>query len=240
MRGTGRKEPFIEGLKDGIPICLGYFAVSFAFGIQASEVGLSAFDAGMLSLLNVTSAGQAAGLGVIAASGSYVEMALVQLVINIRYLLMSTALSQKIDPELPTRHRLGIAYGVTDEIFGASIRRGGRLTPWYSYGITLISVAGWVTGTVLGAAAGRILPERITSALGVALYGMFIAIVIPPAKRDRAVLAAVLGGVLLSSLLTWAPVVREVSSGTRIIAVTVAVAALCAVIWPREEEAADA
>lgn len=227
-----KKENFLNGLKDGIPICLGYFAVSFAFGIQAADINLSPFQAGLLSLLNVTSAGQFAGLAVIASQGSYIEMAMLQAVINLRYLLMSAALSQKLDPDTPTYHRLGIAFGVTDEIFGISVLRRGMLSPFYSYGATIISVFGWVSGTVTGAAAGEILPQKLISALGIALYGMFIAIIIPPARESRPVLITVIAGMLISAVFTYAPLMRDFSGGMRIIIVTVLVAAAAAVWRP--------
>ncbi|MDO4804442.1 MAG: AzlC family ABC transporter permease [Lachnospiraceae bacterium] len=223
---------FKEGIRDGVPICLGYFAVSFAFGIQAADIHLSPFQAGLLSLLNVTSAGQFAGLAVIAQAGTYLEMAVLQAIVNLRYLLMSAALSQKLSPETPTAHRLGIAYGVTDEIFGISVLRKGDLSPFYSYGAIFISVFGWVAGTVLGASAGAILPQRLISALGIALYGMFIAIIIPPAREDRTVLATVIGGMALSTVFTYAPFVKDISGGMRIIIVTVVVASVAAVARP--------
>ena len=223
---------FAAGLKDGIPICLGYLAVSFAFGIQAVLSGLTVFEASAISLLNVTSAGQFAGLGVMTGGGTYIEMAAVQLVINLRYALMSAAISQKLDSSVGTGHRMGIAYGMTDEIFGISAARKGRLSPFYSYGAILISVFGWVLGTFLGAYSGQILPDRLISALGVALYGMFVAIVVPVAMEDKKILMAVLAGVILSTLFYYLPVLRDISAGMRIIIVTVIVAGAAAVIFP--------
>lgn len=225
------------GLKDGLPICMGYFGVSFAFGIQASDIHLTAFQAGMLSLLNLTSAGQFAGLSVIANAGSYAEMVLVQLIINLRYLLMSTALSQKLSSDTPTIKRLGIAYGVTDEIFGVSILKRGELSPSYFYGLTMISASGWTAGTVLGASAGAVLPEKLISALGIALYGMFIAIIIPPARQEKPVLFAVLSAMALSTAFYYFPILKNISGGMRIIIVTAAVALFCAAVWPYEENA---
>ncbi len=223
---------FRDGLKDGIPICLGYLAVSFAFGIQAVVSGLSVFDASLISLLNVTSAGQFAGIGVIAASGTYLEMAAVQFIINLRYALMSAAISQKLDTSVKTGQRMGIAYGMTDEIFGISAARKGKLSPYYSYGATVISVFGWVLGTFLGAFSGQILPDKLIDALGVALYGMFIAIVVPVAREDKKVLIAVLFAIALSCLFYYAPVLKEISSGMRIILVTLVAAGGAAVVFP--------
>lgn len=223
---------FKDGVKDGIPIALGYFAVSFAFGIQAVKVGLSVFQATLISLSNVTSAGQFAGISVIAAAGSYLEMAGVQFVINLRYMLMSAALSQKIDPKLPTYKRLGIAFGVTDEIFGVSITRPGVLAPAFSAGVIITAVSGWVLGTFLGAFSGEILPARLISALGVALYGMFIAIVVPPSKDDRNIAVAALLAVIASAVFTYAPALKDISSGTRIIIVTVLISVIVALLFP--------
>ena len=180
-----RKMDFAAGIQDGIPICLGYIAVSFTFGIMAKNAGLSTWEAVLISLTNLTSAGQFAGLSLITASASYFEMAFTQLIINLRYSLMSCALSQKIDNHYPFFHRFLIAYGVTDEVFGVSVSRPGRITPWYSYGVMALAAPGWTLGTFLGVVSGNILPDRIVSALSVALYGMFISINIPPARDFR-------------------------------------------------------
>ena len=229
----GQKKYFF---RDGIPIGIGYFAVSFAFGIQAADINLSPFQAGLISLMNVTSAGQFAGLAVIAQAGTYIEMAVLQFIVNLRYLLMSAALSQKLSPDTKTIHRLGIAYGVTDEIFGISIARKGLLDPRYSYGAILAAVSGWVGGTVLGASAGAILPEKVVSALGVALYGMFLAIIIPPAREERPVFIAVVSGMALATVFWYMPGLRSLSQGMRIILVTVIVAGICAALWPVDDE----
>ena len=179
-----RKQYFSSGLKDGMPICFGYFAVSFAFGIQAAGIGLSVFEASVLSALNVTSAGQFAALAIIASGASLIELAFTQLIINLRYFLMSCALSQKLSPSLPLGHRLGIAYGMTDEIFAVSVSQREPLSPFYSYGLIAVAIPGWVLGTALGAAAGNILPTVLTNALGIAIYGMFIAIILAACKRE--------------------------------------------------------
>lgn len=150
-----RKQYFLSGLKDGMPICFGYFAVSFAFGIQAAGIGLSVFEASVLSALNVTSAGQFAALAIIASGASLIELAFTQLIINLRYFLMSCALSQKLSPSLPLGHRLGIAYGMTDEIFAVSVSQREPLSPFYSYGLIAVAIPGWVLGTALGAGGGQ-------------------------------------------------------------------------------------
>ena len=194
------RSAFGKGLVHGIPIGLGYLSVSFGFGILAVKAGLSVLEASLVSLTNLTSAGQAAGVDVIAAGGSLLEMALVQFTINIRYALMALSLSQKLDSSFTFPHRLLAAYGITDEIFGVCASQEEPLRPSYMYGIISISTAGWVTGTFLGAAAGELLPPAVSSALGIVLYGMFLAIIVPPARRERSVLIVVAVAALLSGI----------------------------------------
>ncbi|MGN0578783.1 MAG: AzlC family ABC transporter permease, partial [Ruminiclostridium sp.] len=183
---------FFKGLYHGIPIALGYLSVSFGFGIMAVKAGLSILAAVGISVTNLTSAGQAAGVAIIAAGGSYIEMALTQLVINIRYSLMGLSLSQRLDKSFTTPHRLLASFGITDEIFAVASAQPGKVTPWYMYGLILISFLGWSGGTLLGAAAGQFLPAEITDAMGIVLYGMFLAIIIPPARKEKSVLTAVI------------------------------------------------
>ncbi len=225
---------FRDGLRDGIPICLGYLAVSFAFGIQAMKAGIGVLDATLISLTNVTSAGQFAGLGVIASSGTYGEMAGVQLIINLRYALMSASISQKLSG-VGIPKRLLMAHGMTDEIFGISAARK-KLTPYYTYGAMLVSISGWVFGTFLGAFSGQILPERLINALGVALYGMFIAIVVPVAKEDKKILSAVVLACVLSAVFACTPFLKEISAGLRIIIVTLLVAGGAAAVFPMKPD----
>lgn len=227
-----RKQHFTAGIQDGIPICLGYLAVSFTFGIMAKKVGVSIFDTVLISITNVTSAGQFAGLSLIASTASYIEMAITQLIINLRYSLMSCALSQKIDSKAPFFHRFLIAYGVTDEIFGVSVSKEGKISPFYSYGVISISVGGWVLGTFLGILSGNILPPRAISALSVALYGMFIAIIIPPAKGNRILAGIIILSMTASLLFTEAPILQNISSGFRIIIITLVIAGLAAWFFP--------
>ena len=224
-------------MRDGMPVCFGYFAVSFAFGIQASGIGLSVLESSVLSAMNVTSAGQFAALGIIAAGASYIELAFTQLIINLRYFLMSCALSQKLSPKMHPLHRFGIAYGVTDEIFALSVAQPAPLSPFYSYGLIAVAIPGWILGTLFGAVAGNILPAVLTNALGVALYGMFIAIVVPPAKENKVVAASALVAMALSALFTFAPFLNRISSGFRIILITVLVSAVAALFFPVEEPA---
>ena len=183
---------FSEGVRDGLPICLGYLSVSFAFGIAAVGLGLSLPEAVLISMCNVTSAGQLAGAPIIAAFGSLVELVLTQLVINLRYALMSVSLSQRLGETVRFRDRFWIGFCVTDEIFGVSSAKEGAVGRLYMAGLILTPFLGWTAGTLLGAAAGHILPQMLISALGVAIYGMFVAIVVPPAKEEKPVLAAVL------------------------------------------------
>lgn len=227
------KKDFIKGLRDGIPICLGYLSVSFGFGILATGLGLSVLAAVGISLTNLTSAGQVAGVGIIAAGGSLIEMALTQFVINIRYSLMGISLSQKLDGNFNTFHRLAASFGITDEIFAVAVAQPS-VSPYYMYGLTVISAIGWVSGTFLGAAAGNILPASVSSALGIVLYGMFLAIIIPPAKKNRGVLAAVLAAAFLSIIFKY--VLTAVSGGFAVIICAVLSAALCAALFPVKDE----
>ena len=233
-------QQFKEGIRDGMPIALGYLAVAFTLGIQAKEAGMGIAEATVMSLVNVTSAGEFAALKIIGSASSYLEMALSQLIINLRYMLMSFALSQKVSPELPVPHRMGMAFGVTDEIFGISVAREGHLNPCYNYGAMSIAIPGWTLGTFLGVLMGNVLPEGVVSALSVALYGMFLAIIIPKAREDKHVLAAVIVAMAASWLCTKLPVIRDISAGTQIILLTVVIALAAAVAFPVcEEEAAE-
>lgn len=229
---------FKKGLYHGVPIALGYLSVSFGFGIMSVRLGLGVLETVIISITNLTSAGQAAGVGIIAAGGTLLEMAMTQLVINLRYALMALSLSQKLGDKFTTPHRLAVSFGITDEIFAVSSVQSEKLQPAYMYGLILISALGWTLGTALGAAAGSILPEVITDAMGLVLYGMFLAIIIPPARENRAVLAAVLIAAGISVLFYY--VFTAVSSGFAIIISSVAAAAVCALLFPlRDEEVAS-
>lgn len=227
---------FKRGIQDGIPIGLGYFAVSFTFGMMAVSGGLTAWQAVLISLTNLTSAGQFAGLGIIIAGGSMWEMALTQLVINLRYCLMSFSLSQKLEKNISTGHRLAVAFGVTDEIFGVSASQEGRLSPWYNYGVMSMAIPGWTLGTLVGAVLGNVLPGFLVSALNVAIYGMFLAVIIPPAKKNKSVLGVVIGAMAISTVFAVVPVLNKVSSGFVIIITTLIVAGLAAHFSPIPEE----
>ncbi len=225
---------FKKGLINGIPIALGYLSVSFGFGIMAVQKGLSVFSAVMISVTNLTSAGQAAGVEIIAAAGTIVEMILTQLIINIRYSLMGISLSQKLDKSFTVPHRLAASFGITDEIFAVASAQVHPVTPPYMYGLILISFLGWSTGTLLGAAAGEILPPIITSAMGIVLYGMFIAIIIPPARKEKSVLLVVVLAAAISVLFRY--VFTGVSSGFAIIISACIAAAVGALLFPAKEE----
>ncbi|WP_235829602.1 AzlC family ABC transporter permease [Clostridium nigeriense] len=227
---------FKKGFRDGIPIALGYIAVSFTFGIAAKNSGLTVFQSVLMSITNLTSAGQFAGVGLIAVSSSYIEMAITQLVINLRYCLMSCSLSQKLDKNTSLIHRFLIATGITDEIFAVSICIEGKLNPFYNYGVFSAAIPGWAIGTLLGGLSGSIFPPRILSALSVALYGMFIAIIIPPAKKDKIILAVVIISMALSFLFTKLPILNEISSGFRIIILTTVIAGGAAILFPLKED----
>ncbi len=231
-----------EGFRDGIPIGLGYLAVSFSLGVAARNAGLSAFQGFLVSLLNNASAGEYAGFTVIAANGAYFEIFLMTLIANARYLLMSCALSQKFSPDTPLIHRILVGYDVTDEIFGITIARPGMLDPFYSYGAILIAAPAWAGGTALGVIAGNLLPARAVSALSVALFGMFLAVIIPPARKNRVIALFVLISFAASFAATYLPLISRLSDGTRTIILTVLISAIAAILFPvnEEEEAKNA
>ncbi len=224
-----------KGIRDGIPISLGYLAVSFTFGIAAKEAGISVMQAIIMSATNLTSAGQFASLGLINASAGYLEMAVTQLIINLRYSLMSCVLSQKLSRETSFIHRFLIAIGVTDEIFGVSAHIDGKLNPYYTYGLISVALPGWTLGTFLGILSGNLLPERILSALSVALYGMFIAVIIPPARHNRIIAGIIIVSMFFSLMFTKLPILMLISPGFRIIILTVVIAGLAAILFPVKE-----
>ncbi len=223
------------GVQCGWPVGVGYFSVSFGFGAMAAAQGVAPWEATLISLTNLTSAGQFAGLTLVVACATLWEMVLTQLVINSRYALMSLALSQRMGERIGLLPRLLIAFFNTDEIFALAMARKEPLTVPYLLGMGLLPILGWTGGTLLGALAGSVLPVAIRTALGVMLYGMFIAVVVPPAKKDRDVLAAVLLAMALSCLFAWAPVLNRLSEGLAIVVCTVVAAAICAAVLPVKE-----
>ena len=242
MSDAKRSTPawFRKGLHDGIPICMGYFAVSFTLGIAAKAIGMTAPQSFWMSAGMVASAGEFAALVLIQSGAGVIEMITTTLIVNLRYLLMSTALSQKLSPDLPIRHRFFTAYCITDEIFGLCSAVDGYLNPFYAYGITLISVAGWTSGTVLGVLVGNILPDWASNAMSVSLYGMFLAIIIPPARENRFIGLLVFISMAASWILSVLPLLSQISSGFRIIILTIVIAGIAAAIRPIEDKAPDA
>lgn len=234
-----RSKEFFAGIKAGMPVCVGYFSVSFGFGAMAVAQGLRIWQAILISASNLTSAGQFAGLTVIAAGAAMIEMVLTQLVINSRYALMSLALGQRLGPHVGTGKRLLAAFFNTDEIFALGMSKGKVLTTSFFIGAGVAAAFGWTAGTAMGAVAGSLLPESVRMALGVMLYGMFIAIVVPQAKEEKSILVCTVLALVFSCLFTWMPGLKQISDGLSIVICTVAVAAVCAVLFPvKEEEAA--
>ena len=231
-RTTRHGEVFRLGMKDGLPIGLGYFAVSFTLGIAARSAGLSPLEGFVASLLTNASAGEYAVFTLIAVDAAYLEVALVTLIANARYLLMSCALSQRFHPDTALDHRLLVGFDITDEVFGITIARPGYIDPFYTYGAMVTSIPFWSTGTALGILAGNLLPARLVSAFGVALYGMFLAVIVPPARKSRVVLGVVLCSFLLSYLASTLPGLSALSDGNRTILLTVAVSAAAALLFP--------
>lgn len=230
-----KKQEFLEGIRDGIPICLGYFSVSMAFGLTAVLSGIPIWAAVVISLTNLTSAGQFAGMNLIAAQGALVEIGLTTLIINIRYFLMSISVSQKVDQKMTMKERMAVAFGITDEIFAVSMQRDHELTTAYMAGLILTPVLGWTGGTLVGAVATSLMPPVLSNAFGIALYGMFIAIIVPPAKEQKNVLFAVLLAIAASVACKYTPVIKNLSSGWTIILITLVVCVIAAWLFPVEE-----
>lgn len=229
---TNHKSLFMKGLKLGIPIGIGYFSVSFAFGMMAVASGLSPALALLISMSNVTSAGQFAGIQVMAVGGGYIEMALTMLMINARYFLMSLSLSQKVSKKLSSFKRALMSFLVTDEIFAVASMEQGEVTGWYWAGLGLMPYIGWSGGTLAGALVSGLLPASLQDALGIALYGMFIAIIIPAAKHSKPIMMTLLIAVVISCLLKYVPVLSQISSGFAVIIVTLMAAGIMAWVAP--------
>lgn len=233
---TETKEVLIAGMHDGIPISLGYFAVSFSLGIAARAAGLNAPLSFLASILCNASAGEYAGFTTIAANAPYLEIAIITLVANARYLLMSCAMSQRLAPDLPLRHRLLMGHYLTDELFGIAIAKPGYLNPYYTYGAVLLAGPAWGIGTALGNIAGNLLPLRLVSAFSVALYGMFLAIFIPPSRKNKVIGGIVICCFLMSYGASILPIVSNWSEGTRTIVLTVLISAAAAILFPVPKE----
>lgn len=233
MNGHGKW--FLRGMKNGIPISLGYFAVAIALGIQAVEAGMTPFQAMLTSFLINASAGEFIGFTLIAQQASYIEVIVMEAIANARYLLMSCALSQKLAPETPTWKRLLLGYNVTDEIFGISVAVPGKLDPFYSYGADLVAIPGWALGTLTGGILGSVLSANIVSALSVALYGMFVAIFIPSAKHNKVILALIIISFTASYIFSAVSVFAIIPEGIKIIILTVVISLGAAILFPVKE-----
>lgn len=236
MDNTQIQNSFKKGLKDGLPIGLGYFSVSFTFGMMAVSAGIPVWAAVLISMTNLTSAGQFAGLSIIAGAGSLVEMAMTQLVINARYSLMSLTLSQKMEKRFSVPKRLIAAFSNTDEIFAVAVNQGKEIGAKYYSGLSIIPYAGWTLGTLFGAVAGGFLPPVVNDALGLAIYAMFIAIIIPPAKKSAPIRLVIFAAVILSCLFYFVPFLKNVSSGFSIIICAVAASIIAAIINPINDD----
>ena len=227
---------FFRGIRDGMPIALGYLAVSFTLGIAAKQAGFKPIQAMIMSLTSNASASEFSAMNLISSGAGYAEIAFTTLILNLRYILMSCAMSQKLDPETPIFHRFLIAYDITDEIFGVSIGVVGKLSPFYTYGLIMAAMPCWALGTYLGAIIGNILPNNIISAMNVALYGMFIAVIIPPAKSNKVIAMLIIISMTASSLFAYLPKLKGISSSISIIILTVVISFAAALIFPVEEK----
>lgn len=226
---------FKQGLYDGIPICLGYISVSFSFGMVATEGGLPIWVAILISATNLTSASQFAGASLILSGDSYIELAVTTFIINIRYMLMSLSVAQKADSKIPIPKRLVLSFGITDEVFAVSMQQKGMITSSYLTGLIIMPYVGWVTGTVLGSISSSLLPLSIQSALGIVVYAMFIAIIIPPATQNKAILITILISIFISCVIRVLPVLKDLSSGWIIIICAVIASGICAKLFPIKE-----
>ncbi len=227
---------FIQGFKAAFPLFIGYFTVSFSIGITASQNDINWLPAWLMSVLNHTSAGQAAAILMIGHDDSYLAVGLSQLIFNLRYLLMSTALSLKLKPETTLKERLMMSFMVTDEIFGLTIMRPGRLNAWFAIGAMCMAGPGWDLGTLLGAVVGNILPPSFLVALSVVLYSMFIAVIFPPTRKNKFMLIVIFVSMAISGLFAVTPVLKEISFGTKAIVLTILISLFFAYIRPVEEE----
>ena len=236
MEQQNDKISFFKGMRDGVPIALGYFAVAFTLGITAGKAGMNALQSSLMSALMLASAGEFAAISMIGSGAGVMEMIVTTVVINMRYLLMSSALSQKVQPNRPFLHRIFMSYAVTDEIFGISMTVPGKLNPFYQYGAASVAGPGWAIGTFLGTVVGMVLPAPVMSAMSVAIYGMFLAVVVPPARKNKIIAAVVVISMSVSLLFQSIPGLKNISSGFQIILLTVLISAAAAILFPVQEE----
>ncbi|MBQ7955433.1 MAG: AzlC family ABC transporter permease [Lachnospiraceae bacterium] len=239
MKEQKKSTYFIKGMRDGIPIAMGYLAVAFTLGISAKNANMTGLQAAVMSVTMHASAGEFAAISMIATNAGILEMIFTEIIVNLRYILLSCSLSQKLDAKMPFFHRFFLAFDMTDEVFGISMASaelsGGKLHPYYTYGAMAVASPGWVLGTFLGVVLGNVLPISVLNALNVALYGMFLAIIIPAAKKNKIILGLIIVTMLASSLFAVLPVVRELSSGIRIIILTLLIAGAAAFLFPIKE-----
>jgi len=228
------KDAFLKGFRDGIPICLGYLSVSFTFGMMTAENGLPFWIALLISMTNLTSAGQFAGTSLIIAGATYLEIAVTTFVINIRYMLMSLSLSKKVEPDMSTLQRLILSFGITDEVFAVAMQQKRHISAAYLGGLILMPYLGWAFGTLFGATTSSLLPLALRSALGIAIYGMFIAIIIPPARHSKPIASVILLAIFLSCLFRWTPLLNKISTGWVIIICAVLASGYGAFRYPIE------
>lgn len=237
MYQINKHEELVDGLKKGIPIGVGYLAVSFTFGITAAmDLGIPVWQVILISLTNLTSSGQFAGVNLIYANATFFEIGLSVLVINLRYALMSLSLSQKIEKDTRRSQKLIFGFGVTDEVFALASTRERKLTAHYMYGLMTVPIIGWTLGTALGAIVGGILPDNIADAMGIALYAMFIAVIVPPAKKSVKILGAIMISVLVTCIIKYVPVFSFITGGFTMIIATVAASAIMAIVAPVEDK----
>ena len=228
------RSDYLKGMYHGLPIGLGYLSVSFGFGITAINAGLTVLEAVGISLTNLTSAGQVAGVAIIAAAGTIIEMIITQLVINIRYSLMAISLSQKVDGSFNTLQRLLVSFGITDEIYAVAIAQQGKVSAAYMKGLILTPMIGWVGGTLLGAVAGQILPQMLTATMGIMLYGMFIAIIVPPAKKQHSIILAIALAIATNIILYYC--LPMINSGFAVVISALLASVITAIFFPIKED----
>lgn len=225
-----------DGIKDGVPIALGYFSVSVAFGVSAVGAGVPWWGSSLISLTNLTSAGQKAGVDVMAVGGSILLIVLTTLIINMRYFLMGVSMSQKVSEKMPMWQRLLVAFGITDEIYAVSMGKKNDLTAPYMAGLIIPPIFGWTGGTLLGSVATNFMPQILAEAMGIALYGMFIAVIVPPSKQNKKVFATVLMAICLSVMFTYLPYINKLETGWAVIIITIVVSSIAATLFPVKEE----
>ena len=233
------REVFVQGMRDAFPIGVGYFAVAFSLGITARDCGFNAFQGFLSSYTSYASAGQYIGYTLFAANATLAQLFIMMVITNLRYLLMGFALNQRIPAGTPLRHRIMIGWSITDELFGLNISRPGYIHPYYGIGAWFLACPMWSVGTALGIVMGNLLPLRIVSCLSVALFGMFLAVIIPPARKDKVVAVCILISFAASYIASTAPVISDLSSGNRTIILTVAISAVAAILFPRRTKVVE-